>query len=58
MAQPDLEASIIDPFTGKPLMKMGNSFYSLGPDMTDQGGKVVYDPTNGTLSAGDIVERN
>lgn len=29
--------------------------YSVGPDGQDQGGGVDYDPTNGTVSAGDIV---
>jgi len=30
-------------------------FYSLGPDQQDQQGAVAYDPTNGTLSAGDVI---
>lgn len=29
--------------------------YSVGPDGIDQQGELVYDPTNGTVSAGDIV---
>jgi len=29
--------------------------YSLGPDGVDQGGMVIYDPTNGTVSTGDVI---
>jgi len=29
--------------------------YSVGPDGIDQQGELVYDPTNGTISSGDIV---
>jgi len=29
--------------------------YSIGPDQIDNGGRIVYDPTNGTISAGDII---
>ncbi len=32
-------------------------FYSAGPDRKDQSAAVVYDPTNGTFSDGDIVFR-
>lgn len=28
--------------------------YSVGPDGSDQGGLILYDPTNGVLSPGDI----
>jgi len=31
------------------------TLYSIGPDLVDNGGKLEYDPTNGTLSAGDIT---
>ena len=30
-------------------------FHSLGPDQQDQQSAVAYDPTNGTLSAGDVI---
>ncbi|MCX7016536.1 MAG: hypothetical protein NTW86_28930, partial [Candidatus Sumerlaeota bacterium] len=29
--------------------------YSLGPDGRDDGGEIVYDPTNGTVSRGDVI---
>lgn len=29
--------------------------YSMGPDQTDNRAEVIYDPTNGTISAGDII---
>jgi hypothetical protein len=29
-------------------------FYSVGPDGIDRGARILYDPTNGTISAGDI----
>ncbi|MBI1784515.1 hypothetical protein HYR69_05170, partial [Candidatus Sumerlaeota bacterium] len=29
--------------------------YSVGPDGRDDGGEVIYDPTNGSTSAGDII---
>ncbi|MFW6255949.1 MAG: hypothetical protein ACOC54_03940 [Candidatus Sumerlaeota bacterium] len=32
-------------------------FYSVGPDGVDNGGRILYDPTNGTISGGDIVRR-
>lgn len=44
----------LDPF-GSPLVRSGNAIYSLGPDRSDQGGALAYDPTNGTVSTGDIV---
>jgi hypothetical protein len=35
----------------------GNSgiLYSIGPDLIDNGGSPDYDPTNGTISSGDIT---
>jgi len=36
------------PFQTKPFL------YSLGPNQTDQKGKILYDPTNGTITPGDI----
>ncbi|MEN6626783.1 MAG: hypothetical protein ABFD69_11215 [Candidatus Sumerlaeia bacterium] len=48
----------IDPFTAKPLKTIQETestlIYSLGPDLQDQRGAIRYDPTNGTMSAGDI----
>ena len=29
--------------------------YSIGPDGQDNGGEILYDPTNGTQSAGDVI---
>lgn len=29
--------------------------WSPGPDGMDDGGRIVYDPTNGTISGGDLV---
>jgi hypothetical protein len=50
-----------DPFTGKPLKIIDDGteslFYSLGPDLEDQGGQIVYDPTNGMISPGDLTLR-
>jgi RNA polymerase sigma factor (sigma-70 family) len=46
---------IVDPFTSAPLRSTPGQFWSLGPDGVDQQGKLQYDPTNGTMSAGDIV---
>ena len=33
----------------------GTVWYSIGPDGLDQKGALVYDPTNGTISPGDVV---
>lgn len=48
-----------DPFsTGIPkYMLRGNSafLYSIGPDLIDNGASPDYDPTNGTISSGDIM---
>ena len=49
----------VDPFTLQPVRYKSDGkhgvVYSLGPDMTDNQAGVVYDPTNGTVSAGDVV---
>ncbi len=50
----------IDPFTGTTLRYANNGdgtwgVWALGPDGDSDGGSVVYDPTNGTVSDGDIV---
>ena len=34
---------------------VGGPFYSIGPDRTDNKTTITYDPTNGTLSAGDLI---
>jgi hypothetical protein len=39
------------PYASKPFL------YSIGPDSADQEGDVLYDPTNGTISSGDIFFR-
>lgn len=48
-----------DPFTGRAMMlddvTSPTLVYSLGPDRLDQHGALLYDPTNGTMSAGDLV---
>jgi len=48
----------IDPFGSQSMRFQSrlDSFtcYSIGPDEQDDGGALVYDPTNGTLSQGDI----
>jgi hypothetical protein len=49
-----------DPFSPTMAVKYvqrGNSslLYSIGPDLTDNGGSPAYDPTNGTISSGDII---
>ena len=31
--------------------------WSIGTDQVSQGGEVVFDPTNGMISGGDIVAR-
>jgi len=51
----DLLAQFQDPFTGRPLVLAPDRIYSLGPDMIDQKGALLYDPTNGTVSPGDIA---
>lgn len=51
----------LDPFTEKNFRyeKVGDAYrlYSVGPDMRDDFGALVYDPTNGTQSTGDIIFR-
>jgi len=47
-----------DPFTGTPLRFIGNRdpfvVYSVGPDKKDDKAAFLYDPTNGTISPGDV----
>jgi hypothetical protein len=45
----------IDPFTGQPVIVTADRVHSVGPDKRDEQGALVYDPTNGALSVGDIV---
>ncbi len=47
----------VDPFTNSPLQYTpeAKGAWSVGPDGVSDGGILSYDPTNGTLSAGDIM---
>ncbi|MBN1477470.1 RNA polymerase sigma factor [Candidatus Sumerlaeota bacterium] len=45
----------LDPFSGQPVLVSDTQVWSVGPDQADQGGRVSYDSTNGTISAGDVV---
>ncbi len=51
----------LDPFTEKNFRyeKVGDAYrlFSAGPDMRDDFGTLIYDPTNGVQSAGDIIFR-
>jgi hypothetical protein len=51
----------VDPFTGKSLRYRldGDRYamWSLGPDSADNAAETIYDPTNGTVSQGDIILR-
>ncbi|MCX7047474.1 MAG: hypothetical protein NTX50_18570 [Candidatus Sumerlaeota bacterium] len=47
------QAGLVNPYAEQP-----SSFwmtYSVGPSGQDSGGTIVYDPTNGTISAGNII---
>ncbi|MBX7247230.1 MAG: hypothetical protein K1X53_17160 [Candidatus Sumerlaeaceae bacterium] len=49
-----------DPFTSAPLAWISQGkdqmiVYSFGPDSADNKAAIIYDPTNGTVSAGDVV---
>ncbi len=44
----------VDPFSGLGYLRHASVEYSVGPDQQDQQMKVIYDPSNGTVSAGDI----
>lgn len=48
----------MDPFPGQPFREKDGVRYSVGPDYVDDGMAVEYDPTNGTISAGDIPTRS
>ena len=51
----------VDPFTGKSLRYRldGDRYalWSIGPDSADNAAETIYDPTNGTMSQGDIILR-
>jgi len=51
------EAELKDPFTGAAYLwdDAHKRFYSPGPDQVDNNLTVTYDPTNGTVSSGDVV---
>ena len=52
----DAEARALrDPFSGMPFQWTDKGVYSLGPDARDDGGVVLYEPTRGVSSAGDVV---
>jgi len=45
-----------DPFSGKPFLFSNEGVpYSIGPDFQDNRGLIIYDPTNGMVSKGDIL---
>ncbi|MCE5231468.1 hypothetical protein LLG95_17970 [bacterium] len=50
-----------DPFATAPLRSIAEStttlIYSIGPDLKDDRAALPYDPTNGTLTPGDIILR-
>lgn len=50
-----------DPFSDYPILVKQDGdatvIYSVGPDRQDDGGAVFYDPSNGTMSRGDILIR-
>jgi tetratricopeptide (TPR) repeat protein len=54
-----LSQSPIDTFGGNPIKFISSDFginvYSYGPDTTDDKGLIIYDPTNGTISGGDLI---
>jgi len=45
-----------DPFSGEPLKMQDGIVYSIGPDGEDNFCSIIYDPTNGTGSPGDIIK--
>ena len=50
-----------DPFTSDPLKWISEpdaiTCYSVGPDQRDDRASIAYDPTNGTMSPGDLIAR-
>lgn len=56
LLMPTIVGEGMDPFTTSPLRRAADgTWYSVGPDRKDNDGKLIYDPTNGTYTAGDIV---
>jgi len=47
--------NVVDPFDGQPMRTGPGIVYSVGPDRSDQKGRVIFDAKNGTTSAGDVV---
>jgi hypothetical protein len=53
----------VDPFSGKDYLYRcepggeGYQLWSVGPDEKSDEASVAYDPTNGTLSDGDLVQQ-
>lgn len=46
-----------DPFTSSTLRKQDGIIYSIGSDLIDNYSSIIYDPTNGIISSGDIIIR-
>jgi len=50
-----------DPFSEEPIRCIPSekyfTCYSVGPDQDDDLARIEYDPTNGTISSGDIIQR-
>jgi hypothetical protein len=44
----------VDPFASAPLKTIAGRYYSIGPDRVDNKLSIIYDPTNGSWSSGDI----
>ena len=53
--QIQLMNSELDFFSGVKPVSNGFIIYSIGPDLSDNTGFIIYDPTNGVFSAGDII---
>ncbi len=57
----EFDALPIDPFCGASFhyrnQTKGCELWSVGPDGKNDDARVTYDPTNGTLSAGDVIPR-
>ena len=46
-----------DPFSGLNPLKKNGFLYSIGPDGINNELSIIYNPTNGTVSSGDIIIR-
>lgn len=51
----DEAAKVRDRFADRAMGILPDRVYSVGPDAIDQAGAITYDPTNGTVSPGDVV---